>query len=136
MSRIATSGMFSCATIAISGFKAKDRELNDAYEKDPSSFKGVDGGKTAQEFYTSVLYPTSQPLGKTGEYPFTRMMEEIEDCSLSTKLCVAALPEFQLADGYWRERLEKWGFKEIMKTKNTIGSVNTLFIRNTNAPDE
>lgn len=132
MTRIATAGMYSCATIAISGFKDVDRDLNDDYEKDAKSFKGLKDGLTARKFYNDVLYPTSQPLGKTGEYPFTRMMEEIDDCNLSTKLIVAALPEFQLADGYWRQRLEKWGFKEITKTQNTIGSVNTLFIRNPN----
>ena len=135
MSRLATSGMFSCATIAVSGFKPEDRDLNDRYEANPDAWEGLTDGMDVAQFYDDILYPVSQPLGKTGEYPFTRLMEEMrdhydgEDECIAHKFVVCALPDFQLMDGYWLDRLHKWGFEEWTTVDNFIGATNHIFYR-------
>lgn len=133
MSRIATMGTSSCATIAINGFKPKDKQLNEAYLADPTKVtKGA--GLSVAEFYSRVLYPTSQPLDHTADYPFELLMKELEKSSMVTKFTIVTLNEYQIQDGYWQKQLEKWGFNLVDKTKNTIGSMNYIFTRNKNRP--
>lgn len=138
MTRVSTSGMSSCATIAISGFKQEDYEMEMAHQKDPSEFSKPASGMSCWVFYNNVLYPTSQPLGKTGEYAFSALMAAINESSLKTKLITVALPSFQISykDYFWPKLLKEHGFEEVAQTKNTIGSVNVIFIRNPNPPSE
>lgn len=133
MSRVATMGTSSCATIAVSGFKDTDVALNKAYNQDPSSFKRK--GRTVKSFYDNVLYPVEQNLGKSGEYPFDLLMQEIDDGDLSTKFIIATLNAYQYEKGYWPPILEKHGFSLIDKTKNEIGSLNYIYTRNRNRRD-
>lgn len=130
MTHVATMGTGSCATIAISGFKEPNQQLNEDYKKDPKAFK-VPSGMTVKAFYNEVLYPVSQPLGKTHDLPFTRLMEEIEASSLKTKFIIATINEYQYngKENYWPKELNKHGFKLMAKTKNSIGSMNYVYVR-------
>lgn len=134
MPHVATMGTSSCATISIGGFKTGDTiAQNEAYKADKTVPKTT--GMTVKEFYSKVLYPTSQPLGKSCDLPFTKLMEDIEESSLKTKLVMATLNQYQYNgnDRYWHNELKSWGFVLVAKTKNTIGSVNYVYMRNPNA---
>lgn len=132
MSRLATMGASSCATIAVSGFRPVDKKLNEEWNADPASFKEGEG-LTVSEWYEEVLYPTTQPLGQTKEYPFDLLMERISDYGfLDTKFTIAVLNSEQYHNGYWPSIFEKHGFELVDKTKNTIGSVNYIYTRNNN----
>jgi hypothetical protein len=137
MTHIATAGVSSCAIISIGGFKNGQMEINEQYKADKSSWKIPDEGMSAEEFYKKVLYPTSQPLGRTYDAPFERIMEEIEGCSLSTKTVFAALNQGQwlAKDGYWAKELRRHGFKLFAKTGNSIGQTNYLYMRSPLAQD-
>jgi hypothetical protein len=134
MPYVATTGTASCATIAIGSFKGPGNQmaLNENYKKDPKSFTEPKEGLSVNQFYSSILFPTSQPLGRTHDLPFTKLMEDIDNSSLKTKLVIATLNHSQYygSDEYWPKELRKWGFKLFHKTKNAIGSVNYVFIRN------
>lgn len=138
MTRVATAGTSSCATISIAHFKGDNIDLNEAYKADKNSFDGPTGeGKTVDDFYYDILYPTKQPLGHTGEYPFERLMEEIDDSEMSTKFILATLNSWQFNqnDKYWPKELERHGFKLMDVTDNTIGARCYIFVRNNNRPD-
>ena len=132
MTHIATLGTSSCATIAIGGFKDGQREANEAYIADPKTFKGPKNGMTVDEFSSKVLYPVSQPLGKTGDYPFEKLMQDLNKSGMSGKLVIATLNQHQFMgnDQYWHKQLKKHGFKLFTKTSNNWGSVNYMYIRN------
>ena len=134
MSRLATMGTSSCATIAISGFKDQDLNRNKQYLKNPEAF--VEPVNSVDTFYNSILYPTSQPLGKTDEYPFDALMKAIDKSSMKDKFTIITLNEYQYKVQHWLERLEHWGFTLMDKTKNNIGSMNYVFIRNLARPKE
>lgn len=133
MTRIATMGTSSCATIAIAGFKDGQKDLNEAYIADPSTFKGADE-MSVDKFYDKILYPVSQPLGHTDEYPFQALMEALDESSMAHKFVIATLNSHQYngLGGYWRHQLEKHGFELIDKTDNEIGSICYIFTRNHN----
>ncbi len=138
MTRLATAGTSSCATISIAHFKGDNMDLNEAYKADKNSFSGLaDEDKTVKNFYDDVLYPISQPLGHTGEYPFERLMEEIDDSEMSTKFILATLNSWQFNknDKYWPKELERHGFKLVDVTDNTIGERCYIFVRNNNRPN-
>lgn len=128
MTRIATMGTSSCATIAIAGFKDEQKELNESYRKDPKSFKLE--GKSVDQFYNDILYPISQPLGSTGEYPFDLLMEELNRSGMKDKFIIATLNSYQFFGGYFTELLLNNGFSLVDKTKNNIGEMCYIFIRN------
>lgn len=128
MTRIATMGTSSCATIAIAGFKDEQKELNESYRKDPKSFKL--NGMSVDEFYDKVLYPVSQPLGATGDYPFDLLMKELNKSSMKDKFIIATLNSYQFFGGYFTELLLNNGFSLVDKTKNDIGEMCYIFIRN------
>lgn len=128
MSRIQTMGTSSCACIAISGFKEADWLLEEKYLE--GSWKEPSKGKTVQEFYDEILYPTEQNLGRTKNYPFTLLMDLIEDSDMYGKFIIAVLASFQRLD--WEPKLEKRGFKLIDKTNNDIGTTNYIYTQNYN----
>ena len=131
MTRIATLGTSSCATIAIAHFKEPNKALNDAYIADPKSFKEPASGMTVAEFSSSILYPVSQPLGHTKEYPFEKLMEDLAKSGMSSKLVMATLNQSQFMgnDHYWPKQLKKHGFKLIHKAGNNWGQPNYMFMR-------
>lgn len=132
MTRIATMGTSSCATIAIAGFKAGQMEVNEEYRKDPDNFVLKGDGLTVEEFYSKVLYPTTQPLGNTKEYPFDMLMKELDASSMNDKFIIVTLnaAQYNQNSGYWPERLKEHGFEVMDKTKNAIGSLCYIFVRN------
>lgn len=136
MTRLATMGTSSCATIAIAHFKGKNKDLNDQYLADPSSFVQPEGGMTVQEFYDDILYPTDQELGCTGEYPFRRLMEEIDKSAMKDKFIIATLnaSQYNFDDEYWPKQLAECGFEVIDKTNNKIGQLCYIFARNKGRP--
>lgn len=133
MTRIATMGTSSCATIAMAGFKGQHYEMNEKYLADPSSF--VEPQNSVQQFYSNILYPTSQPLGHTDEYPLEALMKSLDNSSMKTKFVIATLNQTQrnMKDNYWPKQLAKWGFVLSYATKNTIGQNCFVYIRNPNA---
>lgn len=134
MTHAATAGVSSCATFSIGGFKGNNYEINEAYKADPKSFKNPDTGMSVDAFYQSIILPTSQPLGRTYDMPFRKLMEHIDNGSLNTKFILATLnhEQFHARSGYWPKELRECGFELVDKTKNTIGSVNYIFVRNKN----
>ncbi len=134
MSYVATMGTSSCATIAIGGWKEGQKELNEKYKADPSSFKMPAGGVTVDQFYDKILFPTSQDLGRSAEMPFTKLMQDIDKGSLKTKFIIATLNLYQYQGNaeYWPNELRKHGFKLFAKCNNSIGTVNYIYMRNPN----
>lgn len=135
MTHVATMGAFSCATIAIGRFK-NQYDINEEYKQDKKAFRArfKANGLTVGKFYTDILYPVAQDLGRSAEYPFELLMEEIEKSAINDKFIIAVLNEnlFLMKDGYWPKELNRWGFKLIDKTNNDIGGVNYIFTRNRN----
>lgn len=142
MTHIATTGMGSCALISMSGFSEKGnwpfkhKTRNEQYKEDPSSWTAPEpihdkepGCGTVADFYNDILYPTIQNLGRTGEYPFERLMEDVEKCGLKSKMIFACINSASQNDGYWPAEFERWGFKLVDKTTNSIGSTNYIYVR-------
>lgn len=133
MTKVATMGTSSCATIAIQNFKGSAAfELNEAYLKDKNSFKAPEN--SAKNFYLNVLHPIAQDLGRSDDYPFDALMDEIDVTSLKTKFIIATLNEQQreYKDRYWEKRLLARGFCLIDATKNVIGQSCFIYTRNNN----
>lgn len=128
MSRIQTMGTSSCACIAISGFKEADRLLEERFLE--GTWKEPSRGKTVDGFYSEVLYPTTQELGRTKNYPFTLLMDLIDESAMGGKFTIAVLAAFQRDS--WEHKLEERGFKLIDKTDNEIGTTNYIYTRNNN----
>ena len=131
MPYVATTGTASCATIAIGWFKEYGIEQNEAYKADPSSYT-PETGLTVQQFSDKVLFPIDQELGRSMDMPFERLMREIEDSSLATKMVICTInhSQYMQKDGYWPEELKRWGFELVTKTGNNWGQDNYFFIRN------
>jgi len=134
MSYVATMGTSSCATIAVGGFKEGQRENNEKYKADKASLVLPKEGQSVEGFYNNTLYPTTQPLGRSYELPFEKVMEDIEACGLKTKFIIATLNIYQYNGNseYWPNELNRWGFKLVSKTNNSIGSINYIYVRNPN----
>lgn len=133
MPHVATMGTSSCATISIGGFKSGDSyTINEEYINNGTVPETE--GLSVKQFYSQVLYPVSQPLGKTRDLPFEKLMQDIKSSSLHSKLCMITLnrDQFLARDGYWRDQLKKWDFKLITKCDNDIGSTNYIYMRNPN----
>lgn len=133
MSYIATMGTSSCATISVGGFQGEARKENEEYKK-TRVFEAPDH-QTAENFYTKVLYPTSQPLGRTHNMPFEKVMEDIAKTSLVSKFIICTINEYQYKgnDNYWPNELNRWGFTLLTKTANSIGTINYIYTRNPSA---
>jgi len=129
-------GTSSCATIAIAHFKGNNKALNDEYLANPDSFGKPADGYTVDDFYHKVLYPTSQPLGHTGEYPLRKLMEEIDAGPMKNKFIIATLnaSQYNQDDEYWPKQLMECGFEVIDKTNNAIGQLCYIFARNKGRP--
>lgn len=133
MTMISTMGTMSCATIAIGNFGKNGSEQidkNEAYKSE--GLVEETEGLTPDQFYRDILYPVRQDLGRTRDYPFTKMMELIDSSKLKTKFIIATLNlyQYQTKDRYWHKELLSWGFELKDKTKNSIGSVNYVYVRN------
>ena len=128
MSKLATMGTSSCATIAVQGFGTGDFKEEKAYQNT--------NGMSVQGFYNEVLYPTTQDLGRTCDYPFSALMEAIDRSSMESKFMIATLNSYQYQqdDKFWPKLLESFGFQLNDKTYNSIGSMCYIFIRNNNRP--
>lgn len=89
---------------------------------------------TIDQFYRDILYPVEQPLGRSRDYPFQKLMEEIDSGPLSSKLIMATLNayQYQEKDRYWHHELKAHNFKLIAKTSNSIGTINYVYMRNPN----
>lgn len=135
MTHVATMGTSSCATIAIAGFGQPEVIRNKKYMDDPTK-ADITSGQTVEEFYDKILYPTSQPLGKTADYPFDLLMEEIDKSRMNDKFTILTLNRSQKEgnDGYWVERLKDWGFFLIDETYNNIGEMCYIYTRNRARP--
>lgn len=147
MSFLQTMGTHSCATIAIGSFKGDNYERNEEYladkNKGPSLIKTDKVGAmkpvgTVDNFYNQILYPTIQDLGRTVDYPFDMLMDEIDKSCMHDKYTVVTLHEAQMnfQNGYWPNRLKERGFDLVDRTKNNIGSMNYIFVRNKARPAE
>lgn len=138
MTKLATMGTSSCATIALQGFKEDDYDMNEAHLKDPKGFK--EPKNNVSWFYNYVLYPTAQDLGRTDDYPFDALMKQIDTHpKMGNKFLIATLAGYQMIahDGYWPKKMEEWGFKCIHKTTNSIGgSINHIFVRDPNVVED
>lgn len=151
MTRIATMGTSSCATISIQGFKSQDMVINKKYMDNPGAWKGPtpfdSGGEYSTEsvgsvgsFYERILYPTDQDLGYTHDYPFDALMKELSGHKMNDKLICAVVPHSnngwgsEVAD-YFFERLHAWGFHLRERTMNSIGGTNYLWIRSEQETD-
>lgn len=130
MTRLATMGTSSCATIAIAGFKPNQKELNEKYKE--SKNPEMEPKNTIQNFYHKILWPQAQPLGHTGEYPFELLMEKIEESKMKDKFIIITLNKRQKEGdaGYWPKELKRWGFSLIDATKNNIGQPCYVYTRN------
>ena len=131
MSYVATMGTSSCATIAIGGFKDGQHALNEAYKANPTTFVPPSVGYSVEQFYSKVLYPTAQELGRSHDLPLEKMMQGIDACDLKGKFIIATFNQTQwlAKDGYWAKELRRHGFKLVTKTNNDIGSMNYIYIR-------
>lgn len=140
MTKIATMGTSSCATIAIQGFTNKDgydhylEELKyqGAPVKDRKKFVP---NKDAKWFYDTVLFPVIQELGRTEDMPFSLCMEQIDKGPLKTKYIVVTLNDFNFnfQNYFWPKLLRKHKFSLVSTTKNSIGgAINYVFVRNPN----
>lgn len=133
MTHLATMGTFSCATMAIAGFKGNNIQINEEYKasKKPDDYLKA-AGLTVANWRQSILLPPSQPLGKTHDLPLELLMEQIEACDLKDKFVIATLNHAQYLgdDQYWPKELTRWGFKLVDKTMNNWGSMCYVYIRN------
>ncbi len=142
MTRVVTMGTFSCATIALAGFKGTNYEDNEAYRKGEFEHTIPAGRKSLRDFWDAVLMPISQPLGETAEYPFDMLMDEVDagwgdygpKSKLGGKFIIATLNSTQAAwqYGYWPARLAARGFALIDKTNNSSGETCYIYTRNNN----
>lgn len=132
MTKIATAGTASCATIAIQWFKGGEG-MNNAYLENPDPKIKEQAIKEALEFYRGVLYPIRQDQGRTtSDLPFTAIMEAIDATGLKNKYITAVINQCQQTnnDSYWPKQLEKWGFTLIDVTDNDMGGLNYVYSRN------
>ncbi len=137
MTHLATMGTHSCATMAIGSFKGDNQAINEAYknatDKKAAKNEFLKGIKnTVQWFRDRILMPTTQDLGRTDNYPFELLMEEIRDSTLAPKFLIATVNSAQfIADNnYWPKELMRWGFKLVDKTQNNWGGLNYIYVRN------
>lgn len=130
MPHVATMGTSSCATISIGWFKGDTIAENEAFKNEGTVPETE--GMEVKEFYNDVLYPVSQPLGRSRNLPFRKLMQDIDACALKTKLVMVTLnhSQYMQKSRYWHKELTEVGFKLITKTKNSIGSVNYVYMRN------
>jgi len=132
MTHVSVAGTFSCSQISIGNFKGwKDR--NEEYKAKKNKTPKPANELSVDQFYTKILYPVAQPLGKTYDMPLRELMEHVDAGPLKTKLVTAMLNHTQyMQDGnYWPKELNELGFKLVAKTKNAIGgAINYLYIRN------
>lgn len=139
-----TAGTHSCATVAIGSFKGDNYARNEEYLADKSKGEKlvkpapeamtVKGCGSPSDFYSKIIWPTLQDLGRTDDYPFDYLMDIIDGGSLNGKYMTTLLntSQFEENDRYWHKRFIARGFELVDKTKNDIGSVCYIYVRNRN----
>jgi hypothetical protein len=137
MSRICVSGTYSCAALSLAGYKAKDLEMEKEWQAGPKTVPD-ECVKDVADFYSNVIVPTSQPLGKTEEWPISALLlacEEV-DC-MSTKYFTVVLNKSQFRGNnyFWPNLLQKHRFKVTDKTFNELGMDCLIMTRNNNRRD-
>lgn len=145
MTRLATMGTSSCATMAISGWKSEDKVLEEAYLA--GNFKYDPEADTARGDVPlhlvpgKLIYPLSQPMGESYDYPFSFIMDWLDGVievngtknpSIGAKFIILTLNDSQYQIGYWKDKIEARGFKKIDQSWNNAGEMNHIFTRNTN----
>lgn len=132
MTRAATMGTSSCATIAIAHFKGNNKADNEAYKANGTVPET--SGLSVGQFYNEIILPTSQPLGHTRELPFQKLMDDIDSSGLETKYISATLNASQRNedDRYWEKELLGRGFRLSDITNNTLGQTCYIYTRNNN----
>lgn len=135
MTKLATMGTSSCATLAIQGFTEKATFPN--YQKNEAYLNEGKGNEermttTVGRFLSDVLWPFEQDLGRTDNYAFDELMDKLEHHGVHKKFIIATLNEHQthFKDGYWPKRLEARGFSLIDKTNNDDGMICYIYTRN------
>lgn len=139
MTRLATMGTSSCATLSISGWTSTDKNLEKSYMDDPKGFTPVEpstrGDVPLKNFGDKILYPLSQPMGESYDYPFSYIMEHLDNgsTSLGAKFIIITLNDNQHnVDDFWVSRLKDRGFELIDQTHNNAGGLNYIYTRNSN----
>lgn len=144
MTKVATMGTSSCATIALQGFKAKGSALG-SFDNKNENEKYLSGNRTIdpkdpcwdsiRDFMSEVIGPTRQDLGRTEDLPFDKIMDFFDSDvhpgkSFGGKFIITTLNNSQETEGYWPKRLKERGFVKIDMTSNDMGSVNHIYTRN------
>lgn len=131
MAHLETAGMYSCALISIGGIKReflsdKNYELLSQEERNQQlkSFQAE-----AESFYNSVIFPTDQPCGRTKtDYPLQTVLEGLKSTSLTTKAKFICINQAQYKQGDVVPILERYGFKAVFCTDNSIGGLNYIYV--------
>lgn len=144
MTRLATMGTSSCATLSISGWHTEDKKLQELYENggykyDPDA-KTERGDCSLTQFGDKLLYPLSQPMGETYDYPFSLIMDYLDNVnelgvhktSLGAKYIAITVSDYQHNADFWPPRLAERGFEKIDQTHNNAGELCHIYVRNTN----
>lgn len=137
MSMLQTAGTHSCATIAIGSFKGDNYERNEKYKATKEVIRKKMSGLDVENFCNDILYPTKQDLGRTDDFPFEYLMDEIAK-HLSDKLITVTLNESQRYehDGYWPKEFKRHGFVEVDRVNNEWGQTCSLYIKNPRRPKQ
>ena len=138
MTHVATMGTSSCATIAIGGFKGQEAmDINEAFKAGADSkYDTSRSSLDVNEFYSKILHPLAQVLGRTKDMPFTELMQEVDKSYMKSKFIIATLNDFQRNHNneYWPKELAKFGFEWVDETKNDIGMMCHVYVRSNNRP--
>lgn len=134
MTMLCVMGTHSCATMSIGSFKGDNKDLNEKYKVDRSSFdeSSLKEDETVTWFRNKVMMPTIQNIGRTADYPFQALMDAIDASDLKPKACFATLnqSQYQMNDHYWEKELLRNGFVKFGEVQNNWGSLNHLYVRN------
>lgn len=130
MARLSTMGTASCATMAIGYFKYDKIEDNELYLHEGKRKEYIND-HDVDWWLDEILTPLEQELGQTDSVPFDQLMDDIEeDDTLNRKFCICTLNAFQHdTNGYWKDRLIARGFRHFHTTKNNMGGINYLYLR-------
>lgn len=142
MTRLATMGTSSCATLALQGFKNEDILLEKAFKEKgdkavyPKPHSKDGNNLNVADFYSQILYPTTQNLGRTGDYPFSYLMDLIQGHrTMKGKFIVITINSVEYNRGFWPEKFEGRGFKLLDVTKNSLGGqLNYIYVFNEARP--
>lgn len=134
MTMLCVMGTHSCATMSIGSFKGENKDLNEKYKADKSTFDEglLKSEETVKWFRDNIMMPVRQGIGRTANYPFQALMDTIDATDLKPKACFATLnqSQYQLDNHYWEKELLRNGFVKFGEVVNNWGSMNHLYVRN------